>query len=170
MRVSHLEAVFRALNQVQAEYLVVGGVAVIAHGHMRMTNDLDLVMNLSSVRLSVALQALASIGLRPRIPVDILEFADAKSRECWQQETGMVVFSLFHPDHPEIVVDLFISDPFDFAFEYRQAKQQELAPGLLVPVVSLHRLIAMKREVGRAQDLIDVEKLTILHSIADENS
>jgi hypothetical protein len=170
MRVSHLEAIFRALNDVQAEYIVVEGVAVIAHGHMRTTNDLDLVLNLSSDRLPAALHALTSTGLRPRIPVNILEFADARSRARWQQEKGMVVFNLFHLDNPEIVVDIFISEPFDFASEYTQAKLQEFAPGVFVPVVSLSRLIAMKKEVGRSQDLIDVEKLTILQSIADEKS
>lgn len=170
MRVSSLETIFRALNQAQAEYLVVGGVAVIAHGHMRLTNDLDLVLSLSSERLPAALRALASVGLRPRIPVDIQHFANPELRLQWQEEKGMVVFNLFHLSDSDLVVDIFVVEPFDFAVEYRDAKLQEFAPGLLVPVVSLSRLIAMKTEVGRPQDLIDAEKLGILKSITDENA
>ena len=69
-----------------------------------------------------------------------------------------------------LVVDIFVAEPFDFTSEYRDAKLQEFAPDLFVPIVSLSRLIAMKTEVGRPQDLIDVEKLSILKSIADENA
>jgi hypothetical protein len=41
---------------------------------------------------------------------------------------------------------------------------------VLVPVVSLSRLIAMKREAGRPQDLIDVDKLSKVKVILDENA
>jgi hypothetical protein len=170
MRVSSLEAIFRALNEAQAEYLVVGGVAVIAHGHMRMTNDLDLVLSLSSNQLPAALRALHSVGLRPRIPVDILDFANAELRARWQDEKGMIVFNLFHADEPDLVVDIFVTEPFDFKVEYTRAKYQEFAPGVFVPLVSLSRLIAMKKAVGRPQDLIDVEKLAILQSLTHEDS
>jgi hypothetical protein len=170
MRVSSLEAIFRALNNVQAEYLVVGDVAVIAHGHLRYTNDLDLVLNLSSSRLSEALHALSSAGLRPRIPVDIQDFADPNLRAAWQKEYGMIVFNLLHKSQSDLAVDIFVTEPFDFVREYREAKQQEFAEGLFVPVVSLARLIAMKKEVGRPQDLIDAEKLGILSSIPNEKS
>jgi hypothetical protein len=169
MQVTRLEAIFRALNEAQAEYLVVGGVAVIAHGHSRLTNDLGLVLDLSSKRLAGALQALKGVGMRPRIPVDILEFTKPASRQNWQAEKGMVVFSLFHLDEPDLVVDIFIKEPFDFKAEYAQAAVREFAPGLFVTVVSLDRLIEMKREVARPQDLIDADKLTILKAIQDEN-
>jgi hypothetical protein len=170
MRVSSLEAIFRALNAVRAEYLVVGGIAVIAHGHMRYTNDLDLVLNLSSEHLPDVLQAFTSVGLYPRVPVNIQDFANPDLRSGWQNEKGMVVFNLLHKYDPELVVDIFITEPFDFAKEYAEAKQQEFAKGLFVPVVSLSRLIVMKKETGRPQDLIDAEKLTILSSIINEQA
>lgn len=46
MELSHLEQIFGALNEAQVRYLVVGGLAVIAHGYVRYTNDLDLVIQL----------------------------------------------------------------------------------------------------------------------------
>jgi hypothetical protein len=166
MRLQILESVFRALNEAQVEYLVVGGVAVIGHGHIRMTNDLDLVLDLSSDRLSAALRALASTGLRPRAPVPILDFADPALRANWRNEKQMVVFNLFDPTDPGFVVDLFVVEPFDFKGEYARAKFQELAPNVFVPLVSIECLIAMKRAAGRAHDLTDIRQLEIIQALA----
>jgi predicted nucleotidyltransferase len=159
MRVSSLEAIFRALNEAQAEYLVVGGVAVIAHGHVRYTHDLDLVLSLSSPRLSNALSALKALGFRPRIPVDALDFANAANRAQWQEEKGMIVFNLFSDQIHDVSIDIFPSEPFDFTVEYARAKMHPLTADVTVPIVSLPRLMVMKREAGRPQDLIDLDKL-----------
>ena len=43
---SELLRVFSALEQARVRYLVVGGVAVVLHGHLRVTADLDLVVDL----------------------------------------------------------------------------------------------------------------------------
>ncbi len=168
MKLQILESVFRALNNVQAEYLVVGGVAVIGHGHIRMTNDLDLVLNLSSERLPAALEALASTGLRPRAPVPILDFANPTLRARWRSEKNMVVFNLFNPADHEFVVDVFVTEPFDFKLEYSRAKFQEIAPEVFVPLVSIERLIMMKREAGRSHDLTDIKQLEIIQSLNHE--
>jgi hypothetical protein len=170
MRVDSLERIFRALNDVQAEYLVVGGVAVMAHGHVRYTHDLDLVLSLSSTRLINALNALKGLGFRPRIPVDTLEFANPDNRTRWREDKGMVVFNLFSDQIPDVTIDIFPSEPFDFSIEFTQAKMHPLTLDVLVPVVSLSRLIAMKREAGRPQDLIDVDKLSKVKVILDENA
>jgi hypothetical protein len=114
MRVNSLERIFRALNDAQAEYLVVGGVAVMVHGHVRYTHDLDLVLNLSSERLSNALNALKALGYRPRIPADTLDFANPDNRAQWRKEKGMVVFNLFSDQIPDVTIDIFPTEPFDF--------------------------------------------------------
>ena len=41
-----VEAIIAALNAANVRYLVVGGLAVVAHGHVRFTADLDLVLEL----------------------------------------------------------------------------------------------------------------------------
>jgi hypothetical protein len=41
-----IEQVLAALNAENVRYLVVGGVAVVLHGHLRTTADLDLVVEL----------------------------------------------------------------------------------------------------------------------------
>jgi hypothetical protein len=43
---SSLETVIGALNAAPVRYLIAGGLAVIAHGYLRLTKDLDLVLSL----------------------------------------------------------------------------------------------------------------------------
>jgi hypothetical protein len=145
-------------------------VAVIAHGHVRYTHDLNLVLKLSSPRLADTLGALKKLGFRPRIPVDVLDFANADNRAAWRQEKGMVVFNLFSDQVPDVSVDIFPSEPFDFIVEYARAKMHPLAPDLLVPIVSLAQLMTMKRDAGRPQDLIDIDKLGKIQNLPDGNA
>jgi hypothetical protein len=63
-----LERIFAALEASRARYLVVGGVAVVLHGHPRFTADLDVVIALERANLSKALRALQGLGYRPRAP------------------------------------------------------------------------------------------------------
>lgn len=159
MKVTSLEMIFRALQGAQTRYLVVGGIAVIAHGHRRFTHDLDLVLDFSSETLRDGLFALRALGYQPRIPVDLLDFADAAHRKTWQEEKGMKVFNVFSPKYPDVTIDLFPNEPFSFESEYALALWYDLATDLKIPVVSLPRLIAMKVEANRPQDQIDVDKL-----------
>jgi hypothetical protein len=70
------EPVFDALNRAGVRYVVVGGVAVVLHGHARLTADLDLAIDLSDVPARKAIEALMDLGLEPRAPVNPLAFAD----------------------------------------------------------------------------------------------
>lgn len=42
------EPVLAALDAAEVRYVVVGGVAVVLHGHPRLTADLDLVIDLAA--------------------------------------------------------------------------------------------------------------------------
>ena len=71
-----IEAIIGALNAVNVRYLVAGGLAVVAHGYVRFTADLDLILDLDSANLGQATAALSRLGYRPRAPVGIGEFAE----------------------------------------------------------------------------------------------
>jgi len=68
--VSLLEPVLVALHQEGVRYVIVGGVAVVLHGHPRMTADLDLAIDLSVGSPERAVSALSALGLVPRLPVE----------------------------------------------------------------------------------------------------
>jgi hypothetical protein len=81
MEVRSVEAIVRALNGAGVEYLIVGGLAVSAHGYERLTVDVDLVVGLQSENITLALRTLSAAGWRMSIPVTPEEFANPKLRE-----------------------------------------------------------------------------------------
>jgi len=52
MEARSIEAIVRALNDGEVQYLIVGGLAVNAHGFERLTRDVDLVIGLESDNIS----------------------------------------------------------------------------------------------------------------------
>lgn len=166
MKLASLEAVFRALNTANVQYLVVGGVAVIAHGYVRFTQDLDLVIALDPDNAHRAMTTLESLGYRPKVPVKATDFADPEKRAAWIQDKQMLVFQLVSNVHPTVTIDVFVREPFPFQSEWPRALQHEVAPDLLVPVVSLETLLRLKREANRPNDQQDVRMLTRQHGSA----
>ena len=126
-----VEAIVGALNHANVRYLVVGGLAVVAHGYVRFTADIDLILDLDAANVSQAIAA-------------------------------MTAFSLFSADHPATELDLFVEPPLDFEAAYHSAVRMEVAPGVIATFIGLADLLSLKQRAGRAQDLLDIEKLTAL--------
>jgi hypothetical protein len=162
MKVSSLEAILRALAEAEARYLIVGGLAVAAHGYGRLTFDVDLVVQLQPDNVMRTLKALESLGYLPTVPVAAADFADPVKRESWVREKNAVVFQLHSEQHRETRIDLFVAEPFDFEHEYRHAKTGELLPELWARFVRIETLIRMKEIAGREKDREDVRQLRLL--------
>lgn len=158
---SDLERIFAALEASGARYLVVGGVAVVLHGHLRFTADLDLALALDGPNVDAALATLEGLGYRPRAPVALRAFADPEQRADWARTKEMTVFSLWSADFPGTEIDLFLADPFPFDAAWARRLRADL-DGVVVNVASLADLIEMKRRAGRPQDLEDVRALEAL--------
>jgi predicted nucleotidyltransferase len=152
------EPIIEQLNNNGVRYVVVGGVAVVLHGYARLTADLDLAVDLSTVEARRAIDALISMGFRPTVPVDPLGFADPRVREQWISEKQMKVFSMRDPENPMRMVDLFVENPLDFEELWVRSELMRLADST-VRVASIPDLIAMKRLARRQQDLQDIEAL-----------
>lgn len=160
---SSVQTIIEALNRAGVRYLVVGGLAVVAHGHVRFTADIDLILDFDDDNLQRAMEAFVGLGYEPRAPVALHEFADAEIRQAWIDDKGMTVFSLFSDDHPLTEVDLFVADPIGFNEAYGRRVALAVAPGIHATFVALDDLLRMKRSAGRPQDLSDVERLEELH-------
>lgn len=152
---SDLERIFAALEDSGARYLVVGGVAVVLHGHLRFTADLDLALALDDRNVERALNALEGLGYRPRAPVALRAFADPGQRALWSAEL------------PGTEIDLFVEDPLPFEAGFERRLLAEIGE-LRVSVASLADLIEMKRRAGRAQDLDDVRELEAIARETEE--
>lgn len=157
-QVDSVKPVLDLLNRENVRYIVVGGLAVVLHGHVRLTRDVDLIVDLEPNEAKRALAVLTSAGFRPRAPVDASDFADSVKRESWIREKNMTVFSLFDPSNPFLEIDLFVSHPIDF--EDLWARSQIMSLGKTeVRVASIDDLIGLKRLSGRPQDLADIKVL-----------
>lgn len=165
MERNSIETVFRALNELEVRYLVAGGLAVLAHGVTRLTQDIDLVVALDPDNTARALQALSRLEYRPLVPVTLDDFARPELRQTWIDEKDAKVFQLVSEAHRTARVDLFLEEPFDFEAAWGRAYWAEVAPGLRVPFVGLDDLIAMKEAAGRPQDLLDATSLRQLHDL-----
>lgn len=157
--VTDFEQIFAGLEAKQVRYLVVGGVAVVLHGHPRFTADLDLVLLLDDANTRAALGALSGLGYRPRLPVRLEEFADPAARKRWSEEKNLVAFTLWSANFPATEVDLFVNDPFPFQEAFERASNLVLSGGVHVRVASIADLIELKRAAGRPKDLEDIAAL-----------
>ncbi len=156
-----IEQVLAALEANEVRYLVVGGVAVVLHGHLRTTADLDLIVGLAPDNARRAISALVTLGFHPRAPVAAESFADADVRRSWIEEKGLTVFSMWSDRFPELEVDLFVQEPFDFEAVYARAVRVPLDT-TTATVIALDDLVELKRASGRPIDLADVEALRAL--------
>jgi hypothetical protein len=159
MNLASIEAVFRALNNAGVRYLVAGGLAVAAHGYLRLTADMDLVIRLDPDNIASAFDALASLGYRPTVPITSAAFSDSSNRHRWIEEKGMQVLNFYSDQHRTAPVDIFVVEPFDFEHEHGQALVSEVAEGIPVRFISIQTLIEMKRLAGRPRDLDDIQHL-----------
>lgn len=152
------EPIVEALNRNNVRYVIVGGLAVVLHGHARLTADLDLAVDLSPAQAKNAIDTLVEMGFRPRAPVDPSGFADPDTRARWMAEQGMQVFSMSDPANPMRSVDLFVDNPIDFDELWTRS---ELVPLVetAARVASIPDLIRLKRLAGRPEDLSDIEAL-----------
>jgi predicted nucleotidyltransferase len=159
MKAASFETIVRTLQEAKVRYLVVGGIAVIAHGYVRLTVDVDLLIELEPSNVVAALRALERLGYEPTIPVTAEQFADAALRARWIREKPMEVLKLYSQAHRETTIDVFVSDPLGFEEAYARVVWEKLADGLNVPVCSYPDLVRLKLLASRPQDLLDVQQL-----------
>jgi hypothetical protein len=158
MRVSEFENIVRALNAADVRYLVVGGIAVVAHGYGRVTFDVDMVLHLRPDNIVRAFRALSTLGYRPRVPVTAEQFAVEENRKRWIVEKGMTVLNLHSDGQRTTPIDVFVAEPFDFDATYARSIEQPCGGGSF-RVVDLETLIRMKEAAGRPKDLDDAAHL-----------
>jgi hypothetical protein len=159
MEIRSIETIIKALKDADVKYLVVGGLAVVAHGYERLTVGLDLVIGLEPENITRGLRALYAAGWQITIPVTPEDFANKERRESWRKDKNLVALRLWSDKHRRTPIDVFVYEPFDFAKEFGRAKWETIGGTLPAPIVSYEALLAMKKEAGRDKDLLDIAAL-----------
>jgi len=168
VKLTSFEALAAALESTGVRYLVAGGLAVGAHGYLRFTKDVDIVIQLIPDNIERTFSALASLGYKPIVPITMKQFSNAELRASWIRDKGMQVLQFWSDAHRETSVDVFVTEPFSFEEEYARALVKPLHDRLAIRFVSLPTLIRMKEEAGRPQDRTDIEQLRA-QQITDAN-
>lgn len=159
------EDVFRKLNQKKVRYCVVGGVAAVLHGVMRMTIDLDLIVDMAPNNVDKFFQVLLELGYLPKVPVAVEDFKDPEKRRTWVKEKNMKVFSFFHlKDHLKLI-DVFIDEEVNYD---KIAKEVIRAKRVNVPIVAIADLKKLKLKAGRPMDFADINALEEIEEIRRE--
>lgn len=159
MKAHDLVTLFKTFNDHYIQYVVVGGLAVNFHGYQRFTRDVDLLVNLEKQEILKLIPVLKNLGFSPIVPVSLDDYGDKVKRQIWSEERSMTVFSVVSDQLQGLTLDLFVKNPFDFQSLKEDLIYEEILDGVLVPVIDVGRLISMKEEVAREQDLIDVQNL-----------
>jgi hypothetical protein len=162
------ENVFRSLRKNEIHYAVAGGVALVLHGVVRFTADLDLIVDLERENLGRFVRTVAELGYCPRNPVNAGDLLDPAIREMWKREKGMEVFSFIDPSQPMTLIDVFIEEKIPFREVMQEIVHME-ARGIIIPVVSLRHLKRLKKAAGRPQDLADIEAIEALESEEEQS-
>jgi Nucleotidyltransferase of unknown function (DUF6036) len=146
------ERILRALAEHGVDYVLIGGLAVQTHGHVRTTNDADLVPAPSPANLKRLAAALRSLDARVLNPGEEDTAVDAKMlprATIWQFVTRDGGIDVMH----EVPGGRPFAELSDRALHVRLGD-------IDVPVVGLDDLIQMKLARGRPVDLADVAALT----------
>jgi hypothetical protein len=148
--------IFEALERHEVEYLTIGGVAVSAHGHVRNTRDVDILVEWSAENMRRLAAALADLDARlfgvdaDLLDVDPLDPKDLLNGGNFTLRTVAGGLDLFDPD------EIPGGRPYD---EMRLRAVEAIVEGVSIRAVGFDDLIRLKRESGRDRDLEDVATL-----------
>lgn len=151
-------AIFKKLNEKRIRYIVVGGIAINLYGIPRMTYDIDLLLDLEDKNIEEFLRLLRGWGFKPKVPVNIMDFANSDKRKEWIKNKNMKAFNLVNPEWAISEIDIIIDSPVDYKKGHKRVKNIILH-GVSIPVISIDDLIKMKEKADRQQDKADIKYL-----------
>lgn len=158
------EDIFKALYEEEVRYLIVGGMAVNLYGYVRMTVDLDMMVDLDEGNLEKVIKVMERLNYRPRVPVKPIDFTSSKKREEWIKEKGAVVFTFIDLTDPIKHIDIFLNNPVDFEKTY-QSRFTIYLKEIPISLISIDDLIELKRLSGRPRDLEDINHLNKIREL-----
>lgn len=159
-----LEPVLKSLTENKVEFVIVGGVAITAHGSAYLTQDLDFCYSRSKTNLKQVVSALASFQPRPRnFPENLPYIFDERTL----QNATNFTFDTKIGD-----IDLLgeVAGVGTYDEVNRESEIKDLF-GYEVKVLSIAGLIKAKTAAGRTKDLLVLPELeALLEALQDEET
>jgi hypothetical protein len=152
MALPDLEGLLKALVEDRLEFVVIGGIAVAAHGFVRATEDLDIVPSPEATNLDRLVNRLVLLDARLTLAPDRVPGAD--ERRALKQGRNLSVTTRLGD------LDVVQRLPGVPSFAELADRAVIVAPfGTSLRVASRADLVAMKRARGSALDRADLEHL-----------
>jgi predicted nucleotidyltransferase len=139
------------LNAAGVRYVLIGGVALIRHGVVRATRDIDAVFDPDTSNVE-----------RIRVLVD--RWGATRPDGSPIPEGGIAGDRAIHLSTEHGDLDLLPEKAAGMSFSDLLARAEtRRVDGAEAPICSLADLVAMKRSVGRERDLVDLADLESAH-------
>lgn len=153
-RVFDAGEILRVLTEYCIDFVVIGGLAVQAHGYIRGTKDVDIIVRPTTLNLSRLTEALADLEAELRTPgtLRLSDPHELSRAPLVPMMTRAGPLDLVHVEHVA-----------GAPRTYDTLRHGALIVGLSgfeVAIAGLSDLIRMKRAAGRDHDLMDIEALT----------
>ena len=153
MSLAARRGLLRDLTAHEVRFILIGGMAVIAHGYARSTKDVDIVYETSAgncARLSAALRELrAQVMAADTLP------PDGEITGDWLEQGGQFVFAT-EQGQLDALSRISIGGYEDLE---PGSTSTTLRDGARIRVVSYEDLIRSKEAAGRERDRLDIEAL-----------
>ncbi|MBO0768770.1 MAG: hypothetical protein J2O48_08825 [Solirubrobacterales bacterium] len=154
-----LERLLNRLAQAGVDFVVVGGIAMVAHGSGRSTFDLDICYATDPANLQRLGDVLVELDAKLRgVPEQVPFVPDAQTLR------RTVILTLRTTDGD---IDLLVEP--EGSPRYPQLKERAIRAeldGITVRIASLNDLESMKRAVGRPKDLTDLQEIETIRRTA----
>jgi predicted nucleotidyltransferase len=142
----HFREFIQALNQHKVEYVLVGGMAVILHGYVRGTGDMDVWVNKTKENYSRLKRAYQQFGM---------PLFDMTEENFLGNEYDVFGIGV-QPVKIEVMTNVK-GLLFDETYAMAQTYEED---GLQIKFIHINHLIQAKKASGRFRDLDDIEQLT----------
>jgi predicted nucleotidyltransferase len=140
-------AALRDLNDAGIRYVIVGGLAVIRHGAVRATKDVDAAVAMDEDNLSRLTALVEHWGATN---------PDGTPLRTTELRPGGVLALRTSACLVDILSEQLLPAPFADVLDRADVKRID---GVDAPICSLADLVAMKRATGRGADALDLERL-----------
>ena len=153
-RVFEAGEILRVLSAHEVDFVVIGGIAVQAHGYIRGTRDVDIIVRPTMLNLSRLSEALVEVEaeLRRSAALNLADPHQLRRAPFVRLTTKLGPLDVVNIEHAP-------GAPRSYDALRNGALRIEFR-GSEVAVAGLSDLVRMKRAAGRDHDLADIEALT----------
>jgi len=147
---------WRNLNAIKVEFIMIGGIATNLHGYHRTTNDIDIWLKDSVSNRKKLREAFKNYGLGDFSVIETMQFV-----------AGWTTFRLDNTLEVDIMTSLKGLEEYTFDEAYQLVSVADILD-VKVPFLHINHLIQAKKAANRPKDQIDVIALEKIKKLREE--